>query len=207
MVNSVVLQLQQEALGEKDLRVREQYRLESDVKQRQAEVDSLMGQLGQALAQVLDLQQHANKVSATLHQSSDEMETLKLVHQVCCACAFDDAQFDSFLAHSPLPFKLESTSSHQQQLFTCAFVKESEKRAAELRDVLAARDSRIGELEAERNAVAAVEQASTPPPAGVATAELEELRQRVEELRQRARELETVRLVWNIHFDLRSLTF
>ena len=64
----------------------------------------------------------------------------------------------------------------------------------ELRDLLASRDSRIGELESERNAVAAVEQASTPPAA------------ELEELRQRARELETLRLVWKFHFDLRSIT-
>ena len=78
-------------------------------------------------------------------------------------------------------------------------MKESEKRVAELRDLLASRDSRIGDLEAERTAVAAVEQASTPP-AGVPTAELEELR-------QRARELETLLLVWKFYFDLRSLHY
>ena len=62
---------------------------------------------------------------------------------------------------------------------------------AELQELLASRDTRIGELESERSAVAAVEQASTPP-AGVSVAELDELR-------QRARVLEAVRLVFYAH--------
>ena len=104
MANSAVLQLQQEVHDEKDLRVREQYRLESDVKQRQAERDAFAGQLAQALAQVLDrdqtivqLQQHASQVSATFRQSSEELENVKLAHQVRVRRA---VQFTHSLSHS-----------------------------------------------------------------------------------------------------------
>ena len=98
MANAAVLQLQQEAQGEKDVRVREQYRLESDVKLRQAERDSYEAQLAQACAQVLDRdqtivqlkqqqQQHTSQLNDLLRHASEELEAAKLARQV--RVAFD----------------------------------------------------------------------------------------------------------------------